>query len=187
MNRRLLVLAALWAAVTAAVAIVPGCYGRVCEGSTATFGRGPNEGRMIDEDTWESAPMDGKWLFYPGARLWVFDVPALGERKPIHIFPYISPIEEPNVFGPDKPVNNFTLAGGNLAELSGVNVNRFAVRNGSCADYFLRVVVELEPRPPQPPNAADPDSGASVAPDVDGGADASDAGSDADTDAEAGP
>lgn len=178
-HRRAIVLAAVWASVTAAIAIVPGCYGRNCDGSTENFGDKPGEGRMIDEDTWESAPIDGKWLFYPGARIYFFNVPALGDRKPYDIRAYLSPVEDPNVFHPERPPNNFTLGGGNLTELSGVDRNRFVVRNGTCADYWMRVVVNLEPRPPA---ATTPPST------VDGGNDAgTDASSDAGTDAEAGP
>lgn len=177
-SRRAIVLAALWASVTAAVAIVPGCYGRNCDGSAVTFGDKPGEGRMLDENTWESAPIDGKWLFYPGARIYFFNVPALGDRKPYDIRAYLSPVEDPNVFHTDRPPSNFTLGGGNLAELSGVDTNRFVVRNGTCAEYWMRVVVDLQPRPPAPVSTVDAS---------DDGGDVFDASTDAGTDAEAGP
>jgi hypothetical protein len=63
------------------------------------------------------------------------------------------------------------MAGGNLSELSGVGPNRFVLRNGTCAEYFVRVVVEVPPKPTQ------------IAPgspgEVDASAEAGDAGDDA--------
>jgi hypothetical protein len=188
-KRRLLVLAVLWAVVTGAMLIVPGCYGENCNGSAGNYGVKPGEGRMIDENTWESTPIDGKWLHFSSGHIWFFDVPALGDRIPYHITTYISPIEEPNTFGPDKPVGNFTVAGGNLAELSGVGPNRFVVRNGTCAEYFMRVVAEVAPRPGTvaPGNAGEVDAGV-VAGDAGFDASVGDSGpSDAATDAETGP
>lgn len=181
-HRRLFALGALWAIVTLAMLIAPGCYGRNCDGTSGTYGREPGEGAMIDEDTWESTPIDGKWLHFSSGHTWFFDVPAFGERKPFKIQTYISPIEEPNVYGAGKPSGNFSEGGGNLTELSGVDKNRLVVRNGTCAEYFLRVVVELPPKP----------TGVIAPADVDASADASDAAgasdaSDASTDGEAGP
>lgn len=171
MNRRLLALVVLWVAVTGGMLVMPGCYGRNCEGTSGLYGMKPGEGRMIDENTWESSPMDGRWLHYSSGHIWFFEVPALGDRTPYRVETYLSPIEEPNVFKPDRAPSNFTIAGGNLAELSGVGPNRFVVRNGTCAEYFVRVVVEVPPRPTQ------------IAPgtpgDVDASASAGDAGDDA--------
>lgn len=185
MNHELFALGILWASVTGGMLAMPGCYGRNCDGTSGTYGNKPGEGKMIDENTWESSPMDGVWLHYSSGHIWFFEVPALGDRIPYSIETYISPIEEPN----DKP-GNFTMAGGNLAELSGFGPNRFVVRNGTCAEYFVRVVVHVPPRPdsiaPGTPGGVD----AGVDADIDAGADAgvNDSGSnDADTDAEAGP
>ena len=178
MNRTALVFGLFWAAVTAAVALVPGCYGRTCEASGETYGTEPGEGRMIDADTWESSQIDGKWLFYPGARVWGFEVLAWGDRRPVEIDAYVSASEAPH--SPDTAFGQSAKAGGNLAELSGIGQNRLVIRNGTCAQYWLRVVVHLEPRPPQgavPPPSMDAG--------VDAGADASDAATDA-GDAEAG-
>jgi hypothetical protein len=188
MSRRALVLAAVWATVTGAILVVPGCYGRSCESSVGRYGTEVGQGRMIDEDTWESSPQDGAWLPFPGAQLYFFEIPALGDRRPQVILPYISPIEDPNVFVAGRPASNFTLAGGNSAELSGVGPNRFSIRNGTCADYFLRVVVSLEPRPPRPEPDAIADASAEMIDAGDASADAAiDAASNAETDAEAGP
>jgi hypothetical protein len=163
MNRTLVALVVLWASVTGGMLALPGCYGENCNGTAGSYGSKPGEGRMIDENTWESTPMEGKWLHYSSGHAWFFEVPALGDRTPYSIETYISPVEEPN-----RSVSNFTMAGGNLAELSAVGSNRFVVRNGSCAEYFVRVVAHVPARPTDDVPAA-----------VDASVDASDAGADA--------
>jgi hypothetical protein len=189
MNRKLLVLGALWAAVTGGALALPGCYGENCNGTSGSYGNKPGEGRMLDANTWESSPIDGKWLHFSSGHAWFFEVPAFGDRTPFRIETYISPVEEPNVFRPDKAPSNFTMGGGNLAELSGVGPNRFTVRNGTCAEYFVRVVAEVAPRPedvvPGSPGVVDASAEAGDA-GVDSSVDDSGA-NDAATDAETGP
>ena len=185
MNRKLFALGILWASVTGGMLAMPGCYGRNCDGTFGGYGSKPGEGQMIDENTWESSPMNGKWLHYSSQHAWFFEVPALGDRTPHSIEVYISPVEEPSPLG--RPGNNFSPAGGNLAELSGVGPNRFNVRNGTCAEYYVRVVAEVPPRPdsvaPGTPGDVDASIEAGIA---DAGVNDS-AASDAETDAEAGP
>jgi hypothetical protein len=173
---KLVALGTLWASVTVAMLVMPGCYGANCDATSGSYGREPGEGRMIDENTWESSPMDGKWLHFPSQHIWFFEVPAWGDRMPYDIETYLSPVEDPNVFHPERPPNNFTLVGGNLAELSGVSNNHMVIRNGTCAEYFLRTTVKLPPKP-----------ASTTTTEVDASVDASDAGNDAGTDAEAGP
>jgi hypothetical protein len=72
-RKRVVALAALWTLATGALVATQGCYGRTCEGSFAFYGTKPGEGRMVDANTWESAPIDGAWLHFPGARTWIFD------------------------------------------------------------------------------------------------------------------
>jgi hypothetical protein len=173
-SRRLGALLFLWAAVTGGMLALTACYGENCNGSSGGYGNKPGEGRMIDENTWESSPMDGKWLHFSSGHIWFFEVPELGERTPFRVETYLSPVEDPNVFHPERAPSNFTMGGGNLAELSGVGPNRFIVRNGTCAEYFVRVVVEVPPRP----DSIAPGTVGGVDASVDAGADASDAGVD---------
>lgn len=151
-RRRVVALGALWAVATGAIVAIQGCYGRVCEGSVAFFGGAPGEGRMIDENTWESVPIDGQWLHFPGARIYAFDIPQLGGRAPGVILPYLSPSPEPLKTG-----QSFTLGSGNIAELYNVRGDHVEVRNGTCAEYYLRLVVEADPFPPPPPSDAGTD------------------------------
>jgi hypothetical protein len=165
-------LALAWLAITVAVISASGCYGDNCLGEVVIYGAKPNEGRMIDENTWESSAQDGTWLPFPRARSYLFDLRQLGDRQPEIVLPYISPVERPN-----QQPSNFTLGGGNLSEISGAAKNRVNVRNGTCADYYLRLVVVASPRPP----AAGPSPDASAdAAGGDGGAGGG--GSDASTD-----
>jgi hypothetical protein len=163
---RVAVLAALWVAVVGAIATASGCYGRVCEPSFGTWGLEPGEGRMLDPDTWESNPLDGQWLDFPGQRTWVLEMRGLGGRIPEKTaIPYISASGFPAATG-----SNFTVASGNLAELTFAGPGRLVVRNGVCSDYFLRVVVEAAPNPPDPTPApvtpSDPQPDAGLEPDA---------------------
>ncbi len=177
---RLAFLLLLWAGGTGVAAAMPGCYGRNCEGDQQTFGIEQGEGRMLDDATWESSPQVGKWLSFPRQRVWHFDIRALGGRTPQVILPYVSASEDPYSRG-----QSATIGGGNLAEIYNVRENFVSVRNGTCSDYYLRLVINVADRPPETESDAAISDGstADVAVATDAAADANDAG----TDAEAGP
>jgi hypothetical protein len=148
--RRVVAIVVLWAIVMAAVSFVAGCYGHNCDGDVQVFGRNPGEGRLLSADMWESGPIDGNWIPFPRQRAWVFEIHDFGDRLPAEITPYVSAQANPS----HEVGGNFTQAGGNLAEISGIDKGRVVVRNGTCADYFVRVVVQS---PPRPPNAVVPE------------------------------
>jgi hypothetical protein len=133
----------------AAVCVMAGCYGHNCDGDLLTFGQAPGEGRLIDENTWESSPIDGDWLPFTKQRIWVFQFPQLGDRVPYEVTPLISAEQNPN-----RDQTNATIGSGNLAEQSNFGPGTVWVKNDTCADYFVRVVVKVPPRPPPIPTAA---------------------------------
>ena len=161
-KKRVAAVVGLWAVVMGAASAVAGCYGHNCDDNDIQFyGSKEGEGRLLSADTWETGPIDGDWLPFPRRRAWVFDTTALGnDRVPYDITPYVSAQANWRNEG-----GNFTHGAGNLAEISGVGGGQVVVKNGTCADYYVRVVVEAAPRPPS----------------------ASSSSSDAGTDAEAGP
>jgi len=170
--RRVASFGALWAVVTGAVLLAPGCYGRNCEGSVEVFGADAGQGIMLDEDTWASSKLDERWLAFPSQRYYIFDIRALGGRTPEVVIPYLSGSPEPTKNG-----GNFTIGAGNLAELFSVSPNRVDVKNDTCSDYYLRLVVQMPPLPPATPEldgGAD-DAGIADASDDDAAADAGDA------------
>ena len=143
-RRRVAAIVALWVTVMGAVSLASGCYGRTCEGEVTFFGKNAGEGRLLGADTWESGPIDGTWLPFPKQRAWVFELRDLGGRLPAVVTPYVSAQADPT----REPGGSFAIAAGNLAEISGIASNQVVVRNGTCADYFIRVVVEAAPRGP---------------------------------------
>jgi len=145
MKRRAAAFAALWAVVAIGIFSGSGCYGRNCEGDVATYGALAGEGRMIDETTWESSPPDGTWLPFPRQRFYRFELGALGGRTPVKVLPYVSSDPQPNRTGRDQ-----TVASGNLTLIYNLGPNRVDVKNDSCSDYFLRLVVDVPPFPPGP-------------------------------------
>lgn len=136
-------LAAFWLAVTGGTLAFVGCYGHNCDGSQTFFGSNPGEGRLLDADTWETTPVNGPWLPFPKQQTYFFDLRDLGtDRTPDLVVPYISAQANPLAEG-----GNYTIGAGNLAEISGADLGRVAVHNGTCADYYIRVVVQASPRP----------------------------------------
>jgi hypothetical protein len=161
---------ALWLAVAGAALVSPGCYGHNCDGAFVTYGADAGEGHMIDENTWESNAPSKPWLPFPRQRYYLFDLHALGGRTPALVVPYVSAQSSPGATGAD-----FTVGSGNLTLLFNAQPNRIDVKNDSCSDYFLRLVVSAAPLPSAPE-----DSGTSL------GTAIADAGNDARADADAG-
>jgi hypothetical protein len=162
-NRRVAAFVALWCVVAAGLVVAPGCYGRNCEGDSATFGAAAGEGRMTSETRWESNPIDEPWIPFPRQRYFVFDIRALGGRVPRTVEVLVSGHPNPNKEGRD-----YTIGSGNLALQFNRLPNRVDLKNDSCSDYFLHLVVDVDPFPP-PTDAglATPEiSDASTAPDA---------------------
>ena len=154
-RRRIVAIVVLWTAVMAAVCVMAGCYGHNCDGDTVAYGRNTGEGRLLDADTWESSAIDGDWISFSKQRIWIFQMKELGERTPFEIIPYISAEQNPNRDG------NWTLGSGNIVEQSQVGPGQIVLKNNTCADYFIRVVVHVPPRPQDPtPPLADASIGA---------------------------
>jgi hypothetical protein len=179
-RRRLIFFALLWIVIVGLVALAsPGCYGRNCEAGLQTFGTDPGQGRMIDENTWESSPQEGEWIPYPKQVFLSINIPGLNGRTPQIVLPYISAAPNPRKTGSTQ-----TLGGGNLALIVNVSPNHVDLINDSCSDYYLRLVVVASPFPSGDASVATPTT------DSDAGTnsgDASGAAADTGADSEGGP
>jgi hypothetical protein len=187
-----------WVAGAAALLVVgavlmpstTGCYGTQCDGDFQYWGGGS----LIDPDTFQTTPLDAKWLKYSHRRMWMIDTSLLGNRTIDWFIVYVSPGEEPNkVPAPFVDPDNYTIAAGNLAEVKlarsdGCRVppkwevdpriqSCMYVINDTCADYYMRLVAHAAPHPP------DAGDGPADAGDAGASSDASDAGTDALADA----
>jgi hypothetical protein len=151
-KRRVLALVALWGVVMGGVGSAS-CYGHTCDGDVQIYGRAPGEGQLIDEDTWESTPIDGDWIPFTRQRIWIFQMRQLGDRSPYEVSVDISAEKNPVALN-----GNWTTGSGNLAEKSGVGPGTINVKNNTCADYYIRLVAHAKPRPPEAvlPDAAAP-------------------------------
>lgn len=165
-----LALAASTALVVATAALAGGCTARNCDGDVLTYGRSPGEGSLADPNTWQSTPFDGRWLDFPHRRQWILDTSALGLRTPKAVYGYVSAFPEPNkVPSPGERTGNFTLAGGDLLLFVLVKPGQLSVLNSTCADFYLRVVVEAVPEPPDTDPGEEPDDAGADAQEDDGG------------------
>jgi hypothetical protein len=125
------------ACALATVAATPACLTRACDPSQELYGLKEGEGRLLDEDTWESSPLDGNWLPYPHQRTWVlFYGGYMKGRTPTSVQVFLSADERPNQSG-----SNFTQGGGDVVKMYNVTSDSMGLVNGTCADYFVRVVV----------------------------------------------
>lgn len=140
------------------------CATHACDGSLVDENQLDPSGRylvgkMIDDDTWESNGLDEPWLEFPAQRAYIFHTPLLVGRVPLEMLAYVSTVDNPNA-GPD----NYALASGNLAEFLNNHGDYFLVKNDTCGQYFVRVVVRVA--------HASADAGAPI---LDGASDSSDA------------
>ena len=151
---------AIFAALVAP--FVPACFTRACEGDYVEFGKNPGEGQLVDADTWQSSPFDGKWIRYPHQRTYRIDVTStLGARTPTEVRTFIAADETPNT------TSNFTEGSGSLVEYSYLFPGTVSIHNDSCADYFIRVEVRAAPVADASPDATAVDAAAAVDADLD--------------------
>lgn len=123
---------------TAAPLATTGCFGHQCDPSFARLE--PSVGRLVDENTWESGPIEGEWLDYAPQRWITIPLAQLGNRLPTSVLVYVS--------GNSRPVgsasqSSFALATGNLASIQWVSSEAIMVHNDTCAQYFARVVISV--------------------------------------------
>lgn len=140
------------AAVGIALAVAPapattGCTTHQCDSSARSY----DGGRMIDENTYETNPIDQSqpgdpaWLDYPGnltLTVTYDDKVAqdiIGGRAPISIMGYAGLSPQPN----RDPNSNFIVAVGQLAEITSLTSKGFTVNNATCAHYFARFEVHF--------------------------------------------
>jgi hypothetical protein len=146
MKARILVFLGVWVVIGLVVFSIPGCYGRNCEATFATFGVDAGQGEMISENEWESNAQDGEWLYFPRQRSYLFNITAWGGRTPFQVIPYLSAHKFQNEDGA-----NDIIGAGNIAEQSAVGPNAVTMVNDTCSDYYLRLTVNLYPFPPVAP------------------------------------
>ena len=116
--------------------------------------------------TWESSPNDGTWIGYGPYHTWIFHPVELDGRSIVSVLAYVS--ADPR---PSAPGNNFTLASGNLAEITVADPNDVFITNATCSPLYIRVVITAGPAEPSPTDDGGtiPDASDSGASDLDAG------------------
>ncbi len=164
MSAKKKLLVAIIASLGVSSLLMPGCFGRECDGDEQSWGppadvyaanrdagpdaanldAGPDprmaQGHLLDDNTWESTAIGDDWLSYLHERSWHMNYPQLGDRQPDQITAYISANVNPN-----KTNDSLTAGGGNVAKFFSVLPRAGTVRNDTCADFFVRVVVHAPP------------------------------------------
>ena len=132
-------LVALWAIVMGARGVrAPGATATTATATSQIFGANAGEGRLFSADKWESGADRRRVARLPeAARL---DLRSARARRP---HAHRRDVLRERAGRPQpRAGGNFTIAAGNLAEISAAAPDQVVVHNGTCADYFLRVVVE---------------------------------------------
>ena len=155
--RRAAVLGLVWAALGGGAVAVSACYGRNCEGVTRTYGLDASEGRMVDDDAWESSPADGEWLPFPRQTSIIVTLP-FGGRTPYAVWGWVSAQPTANA--------SATLGAGNTNLFSSWGPNRVVATNDTCSDYYIRTAAldKGGPRADDPPTAPEAEDAGSPPP-----------------------
>ncbi len=139
-------------ALAACAAFVTSCFPQgQCE-STPSFvdycgaASDPNcQGHIVDSTHWESGPMVGNWLVYGPEQTYLMTLRdkatgAILNGTLADVAVSISAVEQPNT-----PGNQGTVCAGNACEFSVNDAQSVYVKNDTCASYFVRVYVTMEP------------------------------------------
>jgi hypothetical protein len=145
-------------AASAAVPAATGCTTHQCDtdcvwvGATApancSQGYAPDANLFhvgSDEVVWESSPVQGTWIDFPGGRTYTFIWPTeilddLGAGWEVQ-YPVVSVSTQADNGSTAGAVSS--MAAGQLAEITSLSNYGFGVGNASCAEYYIRVEVHV--------------------------------------------
>lgn len=146
---------------TASLSATTGCTTHECDtsciwigapapdGSTCASGTAPSASlhhRSGGELVWESSPMEGTWLDFPGAVSYTFILPAEMTTALQNGWTLLAPtVWISTAANQIDGGGTAAPAAGQLAEVNGMSVYGFVVTNGACAEYSIRVEVHVIP------------------------------------------
>jgi len=137
-------------AFAASSALTTACTTHQCDTNSTNFDSSVGDVRPIAPYlfVWESSPMDGTWIDFPGMQSYYFQFPP--NFVPLELpVAYVATAANPD--DPDGGDGAYVLASGQLAEFNGYNCCGFRINNASCAEYYLYVsVVGTFVTPPAP-------------------------------------
>jgi hypothetical protein len=93
-------------------------------------------GRVYADGFYETSQVDDEMLPFPAGS--AYEIEHQLGRTPVSVLPYVSFVARPYETGDDV-----TLASGNLTLIEGWDARTIVVRNDTCSDFFIRVVVEV--------------------------------------------
>ena len=105
------------------------------------------QGHIIDATHWESGPVSGDWLTYGPEQTILFHfrdatTGAVLSGQVLDYQVFVGSTEQPDNGG------NFIPCSGNLCEITDNNDGSSVfVKNDTCASYFIRVVLTINPTP----------------------------------------
>lgn len=159
MNVRWLVpFAVLAGGALALLAPTTSCATHACDGHSAFLvdsnGK-PTAGDMVDRDTWESTPLGGTpWLHFGPSQTYTFRIPAFAKRTLVTTDAYVSVDSNPDQVGSawTNGAGNIVLFGHPFSSDTDFTID---VANGTCGDYYVRIVLRAAPVDGGAPDASD--------------------------------
>jgi hypothetical protein len=142
---------------SAAIPASTGCTTRQCAGGFATWPAANGHWTDDTQQFWVTGNLNDPWIPYGGLVQVTIDFPPDNTRLPFNAFAYVgvtgdgsgSPNTEPSLpFNSDTFFPTFAQAEGELAVFNTWLPQSIAVKNATCADYVLYVVVQFPPLPP---------------------------------------
>ncbi len=121
-------------AVTTIGAVTSACQPRICDATSSLV----DTGKVVDEDTWESVTLDEPWHDFPGGRTVEFLLPEFKTRRVLSVEPYVAFAQYLN-----DGKEDFTLGSGDITEVLQAKDGIVKIRNGTCANLHIRVVVHF--------------------------------------------
>jgi hypothetical protein len=104
------------------------------QGSPVLFNGGTTQDGLYQTSDWQ-----GPWLHFPGGRRYVLQH-GLG-RSPTQITPYLAFHEYPLDGGDAEDAGSSLSPGsGDTSLIERVDSQQIVIRNGTCSEFFLRVV-----------------------------------------------
>lgn len=103
-----------------------------------------NAGEMVDDDTWESSPLTGTWMKLGPSYFYTFHVPKFANRTLVSTEAYVAVDPVPSDGG-----SSWTIGAGNIVLFGSPSTVgedfTINVANGTCGDYYVRIVLRAAP------------------------------------------
>jgi hypothetical protein len=102
-------------------------------------------GHAVGDDAWETNAVADPWVSFPGQSELGLHFPMFADREIVSMVPYVSFDQNP-MDPAGQGIPNWSIGSGNNTEFRDSTPGYLIVRNDTCTQFYLRVVLEFGPR-----------------------------------------